>query len=133
MSAQHLADLVVLTHFLFILFVVLGGLPVLRWPRLAWLHVPAVVWGALIEFTGGICPLTPLENSLREAAGDTGYQGGFIGHYLLPVIYPETLTREIQWLLGALVLLINAAVYVQLIRRHRHKKGRRGSTVMPGL
>lgn len=119
MSAQHLADLVVLIHFLFILFVVLGGLLVLHWQRLAWLHLPAVVWGVLIEAMGWICPLTPLENALRRSAGEAGYAQGFIAEYLLPVIYPAGLTREIQWLLGALVLLVNLLVYTALFRQRR--------------
>ena len=91
-----MADLVVVVHFLFVLFVVLGGLLVLRWPRVAYFHVPAAVWGAAIELGGWICPLTPLENSLRQQAGGTGYSGGFIEHYILPVLYPSALTRDIQ-------------------------------------
>ena len=112
-----LADVVVGLHFAFVLFVVLGGLLVLRWPRVAYLHIPAAVWGAWIEFTGGICPLTPLENSLRLRAGETGYTGGFIEHYLLPVLYPSDLTRTIQVLLGALVIAVNLAIYIYLLRR----------------
>jgi hypothetical protein len=88
MPARIAADLVVLAHLGFILFVILGGLLVLRWPRMAWIHLPAVIWGALIEFAGWICPLTPLENWLREASGTAGYQGGFIEHYLVPIVYP---------------------------------------------
>lgn len=116
MTAAILADLVVLLHLAFILFVMLGGLLVLRWRRLMWLHLPVVVWGAAIEFVGWICPLTPLENRLRAAAGEAGYSGGFIEHYLIPLIYPAGLTRELQWLLGALVLLVNAAVYWRVLR-----------------
>ncbi|MDV3239414.1 MAG: DUF2784 domain-containing protein [Gammaproteobacteria bacterium] len=116
MTAAVLADLVVLLHLAFILFVMLGGLLVLRWRRLMWLHLPVVVWGAAIEFVGWICPLTPLENRLRAAAGEAGYSGGFIEHYLIPLIYPAGLTRELQWLLGALVLLVNAAVYWRVLR-----------------
>lgn len=116
MTAAVLADLVVLLHLAFILFVMLGGLLVLRWRRLMWLHLPVVVWGAAIEFIGWICPLTPLENRLRAAAGEAGYSGGFIEHYLIPLIYPAGLTRELQWLLGALVLLVNAAVYWRVLR-----------------
>lgn len=117
MTAAVLADLVVLLHLAFILFVMLGGLLVLRRRRLMWLHLPIVVWGAAIEFVGWICPLTPLENRLRAAAGEAGYSGGFIEHYLIPLIYPAGLTRELQWLLGALVLLVNAAVYWRVLRR----------------
>lgn len=116
MTAAVLADLVVLLHLAFILFVMLGGLLVLRRRRLMWLHLPVVVWGAAIEFVGWICPLTPLENRLRAAAGEAGYSGGFIEHYLIPLIYPAGLTRELQWLLGALVLLVNAAVYWRVLR-----------------
>ena len=117
MLYRLLGDLVVVLHLLVILFVTTGGLLVLARPRLALLHLPAVVWGALIEFTGGICPLTPLENHFSRLAGGRGYDGGFIDHYLLPIIYPEELTREIQIGLGLLVVAINAAVYLLLVRR----------------
>lgn len=116
MTAAVLADLVVLLHLAFILFVMLGGLLVLRRRRLMWLHLPVVAWGAAIEFVGWVCPLTPLENRLRAAAGEAGYSGGFVEHYLIPLIYPEGLTRELQWLLGALVLLVNALVYWRVLR-----------------
>jgi hypothetical protein len=112
-----LADLIVAVHFLFVLFVVFGGLLVLRWPWAAYLHVPAAMWGVLIELTGRICPLTPLENSLRASAGEAGYQGGFIEHYILPVLYPSALTRHIQLLLGCLVLALNLGIYGYLLRR----------------
>ncbi len=114
-----LADAILILHLAFILFVVLGGFLVLwrRW--LIRLHLPVVVWGVLIEFAGWICPLTPLENWLRMQGGDRGFSGGFINHYLVSLIYPEGLTRELQWLLGALVLAINAAIYFRLWRRRR--------------
>jgi hypothetical protein len=112
-----LADLVVGLHFLFVLFVVAGGFLVLGWPKVAFVHLPAAVWGAAIEFAGWICPLTPLENSLRRQAGQSGYSTGFIEHYLLPVLYPSALTRDIQILLGVLVLAVNVAVYAYTIRR----------------
>jgi hypothetical protein len=111
-----LADLVVALHFAFVLFVVFGGLLVLRWPWIAYLHVPAAVWGVLIELTGGICPLTPLEKSLRATAGGSGYEGDFIEHYILPVLYPSALTRNIQLVLGALVLIFNLAIYAAVVR-----------------
>ncbi|MDN0083684.1 DUF2784 domain-containing protein [Crenobacter sp. SG2305] len=111
------ADAVVLIHVGFVLFVMLGGLLVLRWPRLAWLHLPAVAWGALVEFTGWICPLTPLEQSLRAAAGEAVYSGDFVDHYLIPLLYPAGLTRSIQLVLGAVVLLVNGAVYGLLLYR----------------
>ena len=114
-----MADLVVAVHFAFVLFVVGGGLLVLRWPWVAWLHIPAVVWGVLIEATGWICPLTPLENKLREARGDAPYEGDFIAHHLLRVLYPEGLTRSDQIWLGLIALLINAAVYAAVLLRHR--------------
>jgi hypothetical protein len=112
-----LANALVLLHLAFILFVVAGGLLVARKPRLVWLHLPAVIWGALIEFMGWICPLTPLENHFRKLAGQTGYKGGFIEHYLLPLIYPETLTAATQYLLGTLVLAANILIYFWLWRR----------------
>lgn len=117
MTYRVLADGVLLLHLLFILFVVGGGLLVLRWPKLAWVHLPVALWGALIEFVGWICPLTPLENALRRLAGEAGYRGGFIEHYLLPIVYPGALTREIQLGLGLAVVVINAAVYALVLRR----------------
>lgn len=116
-----LADAVLVVHFAFVLFVALGGLLVLRWPRLAWIHVPAAVWGVAIEYAGWICPLTPLENDLRARAGEPAYGGDFVARYLLPVIYPEGLTREAQILLGTGALLLNAAIYAVVWRR----RGRR--------
>jgi hypothetical protein len=113
------ADLIVLLHFLFVLFVVFGGVLALWWPRIVWLHVPAVVWGVWIEFSGSICPLTPLENRLRRAQGGTGYQGDFIAHYILPVLYPEGLTRSHQLALGVLALSVNVFVYALVLARHR--------------
>lgn len=113
----------VLLHFAFILFVLLGGLLVPRRPRLARLHLPAVVWGALIEFRGWICPLTPLEKQLRLAAGQGGYPEGFVEHYILPLVYPPGLTREIQLVLGAAVLVVNAAAYGVAWRRRRKRRG----------
>jgi hypothetical protein len=114
-----LADLAVLLHVGFVLFAVFGGLLVLRRRRWAWLHVPAFLWAGFIEFTGGICPLTPLENWLRDRGGLSVYRGDFIDHYLIPLLYPENLTREIQILLGAAVLLLNAAIYALLWFRSR--------------
>jgi len=114
-----MADLVVLVHFLFVIFVVCGGVLALWWPRIIWLHIPAVLWGAFIEFSGSICPLTPLENRLRGAQGEPGYQGDFIAHYILPALYPGGLTRTHQLVLGALALFINAAIYTLVIARRR--------------
>jgi hypothetical protein len=115
------ADAVLVLHLLFVVFVVVGGLTVLRWPRLAWLHVPAAIWGALIEFGGWICPLTPLENSLRQRGGEVGYTGGFIDHYVTSLIYPDGLTRPMQFAIGALVVAINACVYWRLWRDRQHR------------
>jgi len=115
------ADAIVALHFAFVLFVVLGASLVLRWPRVAWFHVPAVIWGALVEFTGWICPLTPLENRLRRSAGETGYQGDFIAHYVLPMLYPNGLTRQDQLVLGGAALAINIAIYALAFVRHRRR------------
>lgn len=117
MSYWLLANALVLLHLAFILFVVAGGLLVARDKRLAWLHLPAAIWGALVEFSGWICPLTPLENHFRGLSGQSGYEDGFIEHYLLPLIYPETLTAITQYTLGALVLAINFLIYSWLWRR----------------
>ena len=122
MSYRLLADGVVAVHFLFVAFVVGGGLLVLRWPRLVLLHIPAVCWGALIELGGWSCPLTPLENGLRQAAGEAGYQQSFIEHYLVPIIYPTGLTRGIQLGMAALVILINLAIYGWLVHLRRHPR-----------
>ncbi|MER2554539.1 MAG: DUF2784 domain-containing protein [Thauera sp.] len=105
------ADAVLVLHLGFILFALFGGLLALRWGRVALLHLPAVAWAALIEISGGICPLTPLENRLRVQAGQSGYPGGFIEHYLLALIYPAGLTRELQFALAGFVVLVNVAVY----------------------
>ena len=102
-----------------ILFIVLGGLLVFRWPGIAFIHLPLAAWGAIMEMMGWICPLTPWEQRLRDAAGEGGYSGGFVEHYLLPLIYPEQLTREIQLGLGLFVLLFNLAVYGWLIFRRK--------------
>lgn len=118
-----LADVVLVVHLGFVLFVVLGGLLVLRWSGLAWLHVPAAAWGALIEFSGGICPLTPLEQRLRRLGGEAGYSGEFIDHYVRALLYPDGLTRPMQLWLGAAVLLVNAILYWVLLRRWARRRG----------
>ncbi|HEX9608290.1 MAG TPA: DUF2784 domain-containing protein [Gemmatimonadaceae bacterium] len=119
MIYRALADLVLVVHLTFVLFVVLGGLLVLRWPRAAWLHIPAAIWGVLIEYTGWICPLTPLENSLRARGGEAGYSGGFIEHYIQPVLYPAGLTRSTQVVLGSLALVLNLTAYGIVVSRMR--------------
>ena len=111
------ADLVVVAHLGFILFVVFGGLLALRWRVFAWFHIPVAVWGVLIEFGRWICPLTPLENYLRRASGTAGYGGGFIDHYLIPVIYPVVLNRGIQIILGVAVLVLNVVIYFFVFKR----------------
>ncbi len=119
MPLRLAADAVLLLHLGFIAFVLLGGLLALRWPRAAWVHLPAAAWGVWIELSGALCPLTPLENRLRAAAGQAGYEGGFIEHYLLALIYPAGLTREAQWVLAALVVAANLAIYAWVWRRRR--------------
>jgi len=117
----RLADAVVLLHVGFVLFVLLGGLLVLRWPRLAWIHLPAAAWGAWVEFAGFVCPLTPLENWLRARAGSPVYSGSFVDQYLMPLLYPAALSREVQWALGTAVVVVNLIVYVALVRRGRRR------------
>ena len=106
-----LADLVVWIHLAFVLFVVAGGLLVMRWPGLIWIHLPAVIWGVGIELSGWICPLTPLENWLRHKGGEENYQFDFVAHYLLPMLYPQGLTRASQIALGGFVFVVNVAIY----------------------
>jgi hypothetical protein len=124
MSYRLLADLVLIVHAGFVAFVVLGALLMLRWPRIAWVHGPVVLWGAGIEFLGGICPLTPLENHWRRSARELGYPGGFVEHYLMSALYPDGLTRQVQLALGALVLLVNAAIYTWVFWRRRSDRQR---------
>jgi len=128
MTYRLLADLVVLAHFGFILFVVLGGALALRWPKISWVHLPAVGWGALVEIAGWICPLTPLENRLRILGSNRPYEDSFIANYLIPILYPQELTRTIQYVLALSVVLINAAVYGFVLSRHRSKRRKVGST-----
>ena len=120
-GAALLADLVVLVHAAFVAFVIVGGFLAWRRPRLAWAHLPAVLWGAWIELTGSVCPLTPLEQRFRRLAGQAGYHGGFIEHYLEPILYPLGLTRNTQLGLGVFVLGANAVLYLALWRRHRRR------------
>lgn len=117
MIAHLAANLLVLVHFAFILFVVLGGILVLRWPKLAYGHLPCVFWGILIECCGWVCPLTPLEWHLLRRAGKSGYSGGFIEHHLLPLVYPAELTRGMQIGFGVVVLIINLLVYGSLLMK----------------
>lgn len=112
-----LADVAIVVHFLFILFVVAGGLLTLHQPRAAWLHLPAACWGAFIEFAGWICPLTPLENHLRRLGGEASYTGDFVTRYLIPVIYPAGLSAFTQYILGGLVIAVNLMIYGYIFRR----------------
>jgi hypothetical protein len=119
----NLATLVVVGHFTFLLFVMFGGLFVVRWPRAIWLHLPCFAWGAWIEVSGRICPLTPLENRLRRAAGGSEYAGSFIEHYILPVMYPSGLTRSVQLVLAVGLVVLNVAIYGWVMRRRRKSAG----------
>jgi hypothetical protein len=112
-----LAGLIVLVHLAFVVFAASGALLALRWRWVPWVHVPAVAWAAYIEFAGGICPLTPLENDLRAMAGLDYYSGDFVARYLFPVLYPNGLTREAQFTIGAVVLIVNLVLYGWLWRR----------------
>lgn len=116
-------DALVAFHFAFVAFVIVGGLLVLRWRRVMWLHLPAVAWGIWIELSGGICPLTPLENQLRLAAGRADYDGSFVDHYIMPVLYPDGLTRDLQFTIAGIIVLINGACYGYLLWR-RWQAGR---------
>ena len=111
-----LANLILIVHLAFVVFVLCGGLLVLRWRWIAWLHLPAAAWGAVVEFSGWVCPLTPIENWLREQGGESSYSSDFLTQYLLPVLYPGDLTRGIQLLLGIVVIAVNAVIYCWLWR-----------------
>lgn len=119
------ADALVIAHLAFIMFVMLGGLLLLKWPRCIYLHLPAVAWGTLVELRGWLCPLTPLEQHYRALAGETGYSGDFVQHYLLPLIYPAGLTRDVQTILAMCVITVNlviyAVIYVQYQRNSRRQ------------
>ena len=123
MVDHALADLVLVLHLAFIVFVVAGGLLALRWRWAPLVHLPAALWGVFVEVSGGICPLTPIENALRHAAGVAGYSGGFIEHYLTPTIYPVALTHPVQLLLAGLVVLANVLMYSFVWQRHRSARG----------
>jgi hypothetical protein len=119
MLAHFAANAIVLIHVVFILFVLFGAWLVLRWKWVAWLHVPAFAWGAAIEFLGAVCPLTPLEQRLREFAGERGYTGGFVDHYIVPVMYPAGLTPAVQLWLGVFVVALNVAIYAFVLARRQ--------------
>lgn len=122
MGYRALADVILVLHLGFVLFVVLGGVLLVRWPRLAFVHLPAAAWGVWIEYAGAICPLTPLEQQLRQRGGETAYTGGFVEHYIMAVLYPAGLTRGIQLVLGSGVLLLNLILYLRWCRRRAHRR-----------
>jgi len=122
MIYRILADIMVVAHLAFIAFVILGGLLVWRWPKLIWAHLPCALWGMLVEFTGWICPLTPLENIWRIQGGQAGFDESFVEHYLLPVVYPPGLTRGAQIVIGSAVVMVNLVAYAMLIRRRRGRR-----------
>ncbi len=126
MICRFMADATLVVHLLFIVFAVVGAFTALRWRFLIWVHLPCALWAVAIEWGGWICPLTPLEGFFRRCAGQAGYAGGFVQQYLLPVIYPPNLTRDIQIGLGIVVLMINLLAYGLVVRRTR-RKGRRPS------
>ena len=119
---QFLADIALVAHLAFIAFVLGGGLSLLRWPRLVWLHLPAMIWGVFVEVAGWVCPLTPLENYFRMLAGGDVYQGDFIERYLLPLIYPAGLTPAIQLLLAGVVIVVNVIIYTLIVRERRRAR-----------
>lgn len=119
MIFRLLADLTVVLHLAFVLFVVLGGLLVIRHRAVAWVHIPAAAWGAWVEFAGWICPLTPLENWLRERGGGSVYSSSFVERYIVPTLYPEALSRELQWFLGGFVVAVNLVIYAIVFARRR--------------
>jgi hypothetical protein len=119
MLSRVLADAVLLFHLAFVAFAVAGGLLALRWRWMVLVHLPVFAWAAFVEFSGTVCPLTPLENALRRAGGAAGYAGGFVEHYLLPMLYPDELSRTVQFALGAGLVAFNAVVYYFVWRRRK--------------
>ena len=124
MGWRILADLLVVLHLAFAAFVVFGGFLAWKWRWVIFAHLPALAWGFWVETSGQICPLTPLENHFRHLAGQAGYQGGFLDHYLVPILYPPGLTRPDQWVLAALLLVITIVAYGALLRPHRRLRRR---------
>ena len=125
MGYRLLADAVVVVHLGFVLFALLGALLAFRWRKVIWLHLPALLWGAYVEFTGQVCPLTPLENWLRRQGGEAGYTASFVEQYLLPILYPANLTADTQLVLGTLLVLVNVALYGLLLRRGKQREVRK--------
>ena len=122
MIYSFLADLLVVFHMVFILYVMAGALLIFKWPKTLWLHLPSCFWGMTVEFTGWICPLTPWEIQLRILAGEEGYTGSFIKQYLIPIIYPSGLTREVQMVLGGTILIVNLSLYTLILMKRRKRK-----------
>ena len=122
MGYRFAADLTLILHLLFIVFVLFGGLLCLHRTRWLWLHLPSMLWGVWVEWAGWVCPLTPLENHFRQSASGQGYRDDFVEHYLIPLIYPEQLTVSLQWFLGSLVLAINIFIYYYVFQRRRDQK-----------
>ena len=122
MISKLIADALIIVHLFFILFVLLGGLLVLKWQKIALLHLPCVLWGALLEFYGWICPLTPLENYFRESGGASRYTEGFIDHYIIPLIYPSGLDRNTQVVFGIIVITVNIIAYALVLRKQSNKR-----------
>ncbi len=116
-----LADALLVIHLIFIIFVLLGGILIIKWRWVVYLHLPTAAWGILVEFNHWICPLTPWENALRRAAGDISYETSFIEHYLLPLIYPSNLTNELQIILGSLIIIINLMIYSGLLLKIKRR------------
>ena len=122
MIYSFLADLLVVFHLVFILYVIAGALLIFKWTKTLWLHLPSCFWGMTVEFSGRVCPLTPWEIQLRRLAGEEGYTGSFIEQYLIPIIYPSGLNREIQMLLGSTVLIVNFSLYTLILIKRRKRK-----------
>lgn len=127
MLSRIAADLVLAVHLGFIVFVILGGLLLLRFPKIMYLHIPAAVWGAFVEISGRICPLTTWENDLRQSAGESGYAESFVEHYLVPIIYPAGLTRDVQLTLAGIVVFANIVIYGWLLYRWNRSRARESS------
>lgn len=127
MLSRIAADLVLAVHLGFIVFVILGGLLLLRFPKIMYLHIPAAVWGAVVEISGRICPLTTWENDLRQSAGESGYAESFVEHYLVPIIYPAGLTRDVQLTLAGIVVFANLVIYGWLLYRWNRSRARESS------
>jgi len=120
---SFLADALVIVHFAFTTFVIFGGFLTWRWRRIALLHLPALAWACWVEVSHSICPLTPLENQLRQLGGEAGYQGGFLAHYLVSILYPPALTWHMQWALAAVLLAINVIAYARMPIKRRSSSG----------